>query len=668
MQRILACAVVALAVLQSEAACPNSCGGHGTCGTNDQCTCYQGFRGNGCEQRVCPYGRSWATTPVGDINGDGDRYDAAVYQPNTAFTSRAHVLTIENMGGAWEFWPSYATSEEAHFDMECSNAGLCDRELGQCTCFDGFEGSACDRSTCPGGNYCNGNGRCMTISQLVTENNRETGSTTTYTFWDADHMRACQCDPGFTGIGCDEMRCPLGDDPMTKTHQIPETQRVRIYSNRDYSSTDALDVTTTTGLAGTFTLTYKNLFGQSFTTDPIDIVHYDGSTAAQAVADDVEAALEALPNSHIPSVDVTAGYCEEVYGGLLSSDWDTSDPAGNTLTYGIRCPGNSENQVVGQDDGTLGTITYFAGTSGDSVGAAPSTLGSTQSGCTRIEYPFCIELQITFSDKANTGALNLLTVDVSSVTDDGKTNDQYDATYIAAEVVKSWDITFEADNVFVPSNSEYAPSTYAGTVGTVNTFSALDISAGTITIGTSPDVDFPIGATVELLCSDGTTIYNMGKYVLASTIVGSSGTSVAFESSINDPKTRCSTTNGGVLKLVTAYVSSTADLTTLYNPLLMTYGFAFNGNDIDSTAATLSAYDTTNKIGYMLLTDVITSPAFDDTADVELEIQATGTMEADECSGRGLCDSSTGLCTCFKGYSGERCDTQNALWVGADSS
>merc|ERR1711934_1321856 len=39
-----------------------------------------------------------------------------------------------------------------------------------------------------------------------------------------------------------------------------------------------------------------------------------------------------------------------------------------------------------------------------------------------------------------------------------------------------------------------------------------------------------------------------------------------------------------------------------------------------------------------------------------------------QCSNRGLCDGSSGLCQCFKGYTGDNCDTISELYAQKETS
>lgn len=41
--------------------------------------------------------------------------------------------------------PYSAIDDEGHFYAECSNRGRCLRFSGECECFDGFSGHACQR-------------------------------------------------------------------------------------------------------------------------------------------------------------------------------------------------------------------------------------------------------------------------------------------------------------------------------------------------------------------------------------------------------------------------------------------------------------------------------------------------------------------------------------------
>lgn len=55
--------------------------------------------------------------------------------------------------GTTELFPNMVDSagnvldNTGHYYMECSAKGLCDRKAGQCKCFPGYEGHACQRGT-----------------------------------------------------------------------------------------------------------------------------------------------------------------------------------------------------------------------------------------------------------------------------------------------------------------------------------------------------------------------------------------------------------------------------------------------------------------------------------------------------------------------------------------
>lgn len=72
--------------------------------------------------------------------------------------------------------------DTAHYYMECSNKGLCDRTTATCTCFTGYEGTSCQRASCP--NDCSGHGVCRTNRELAM---KDYGNT--YELWDADMVR-----------------------------------------------------------------------------------------------------------------------------------------------------------------------------------------------------------------------------------------------------------------------------------------------------------------------------------------------------------------------------------------------------------------------------------------------------------------------------------------------
>nr|BAH60835.1 tubular mastigoneme protein [Ochromonas danica] len=257
--------VLALCFAGIMAACDNNCSGHGTCSTDDVCECYDNWGvglshdSGDCSDRICPYELAWVDTPDNTV----------------AF----------------------------HKYAECANRGICNRETGECQCFDGYEGKGCQRSTCP--NACSGHGTCEYIEELAfgeTWNDYskqyfiEDPKTFPYHGWDNRKIRTCVCDPTYGDVDCSKRLCPYGNDVL-------DIQDNSIITNYQIQQIRIKAINQLQGLrTQTFALTFKSKLNETFTTYPIV---FDDSDLNDFVHD-VQLALLKLPNRVIDGVSVAA--------------------------------------------------------------------------------------------------------------------------------------------------------------------------------------------------------------------------------------------------------------------------------------------------------------------------------------------------------------------------
>eukprot|EP00644_Phytophthora_capsici_P009685 jgi/Phyca11/118042/e_gw1.35.427.1 len=166
MHGLLLLLLVLTAVQVAEAACANSCSGHGQCGSSNQCICDSNWAlAPDCSLRKCPTGVAW--------------------------TDKAKTANV------------------AHALAECSNRGVCDYSKGECACFNGYTGAACQRLKCP--SDCSGHGLCYSSATLSLQYGPDSlpsvagdGIGPVYSNWEKDSVSSCLCDMGYTGPDCSQ--------------------------------------------------------------------------------------------------------------------------------------------------------------------------------------------------------------------------------------------------------------------------------------------------------------------------------------------------------------------------------------------------------------------------------------------------------------------------------
>lgn len=271
MKLILLSIVFTILFVQTHANCDNSCSGHGTCQIDDVCNCYDNWGvglshdSGDCSDRICPFELAWVDTP--------------------------------NKAGIF------------HRYAECANRGICNRETGECACFDGYEGKGCQRTTCP--NDCSGHGTCEYIEDMwyaATWNDYSAvgfyidPETFPYRGWDNRKIRGCVCDATYGDIDCSKRMCPYGNDVLDIRDDLLVSLKYQTQSLYFPASAPVTSSSSTLLTSKTFALTFKSRLNETFTTIPIVFDDTDLSDLAR----DVQLALLNLPNRVIDGASVTA--------------------------------------------------------------------------------------------------------------------------------------------------------------------------------------------------------------------------------------------------------------------------------------------------------------------------------------------------------------------------
>jgi len=247
------------------------------------CICNRNWQASDCSERICQFGLAHVDTPKGDLDMSG-----SLSGPNHLVVDNAFAYPY----GTTEQFPAMedtdlrVTDNSAHYYMECSNKGKCDRSTGECVCYDGYDGVACQRASCPGyPSSCSGHGVCKSKAQLASSDDFNL-----YRLWDKDSTMGCECDVGYSGADCSEQTCKNGIDPL----YLDDSATIK-FSTFDFATlTTAATIDFTDGAlqAGTghWAIRFFDVYGEDWLTPPI---------AAGASCSDVVAALESLPNNVI---------------------------------------------------------------------------------------------------------------------------------------------------------------------------------------------------------------------------------------------------------------------------------------------------------------------------------------------------------------------------------
>ena len=722
MKAALVTALSANVAMMANAECANACNGHGRCTSYDMCVCQRNWQANDCSERVCQFGLAHVDTPKGDLNHNNvvSGPDEIVVENNFAYPY-----------GTTEKFPRMQSSDladltdSAHYYMECSNKGTCDRDTGECQCLPGYDGAACQRASCPGyPESCSGHGVCKTVRQLAYADNENV-----YELWDRDVTMGCECDPGFSGPDCSERLCKYAVDQL----YMDDTSTVK-YATWDFAvvheGTSGYGVNFHDGMydsgTGYWAIRFFDMHGEDWVTKPI---------AAGASCADVIDALNSLPNEVIPMM--SDNLCTKISsataidtGAWIALATATSAVPSTSESRAIKPPIQFSTSAADFYAGDVYRIQFYnnpgklkqpeietmldGGRS--SLAAGPIAAAGTQNTAyevktavwtdgqqgENIDYfgDHCDGVSVTIADNGgNIQKLASLTTTETQLlkaclggADDDETNNmeiydwdygsddyphliklvltttsQSDGGYYAAVVYTSseFQLLNPFDNLDAQAQNEYEVYTTQGVLARTSKFAEASVTFGSKQIiTTNTTADYGVW---------GSSATNFGSEMGTIAAPVNGGRFTGDLSCENNPNSYfvsyCVNKTDILIPLA---VTGDSD-TTGYNPAHINM---YTVNRIGQTERTAyNAYNTggTEKNEGTNYIDLDMSANFYRIATTALSSPVfvykffpnddSNYEYVAQCANRGLCNNEEGLCECFAGYTGDACQIQASLAV-----
>ena len=555
--------------------------------------------------------------------------------------------------GTTEQYPD-AMSQEGHFYMECSNKGMCNRDDGTCECFPGYEGSACQRASCP--NDCSGHGTCETIKELAED--REDGDLSkgayamngfasdhagigdlsgigdiTYELWDKTLTMGCKCDPGFMGPDCSLKLCRYGVDPLfIPSNYLYSADGVIEYDwDAPHFEKAFVEIIGGDGMKGQFDLTIYDVYGEKYKLDALNYATYESGNFTSCAE-----IMGHFPNDKLKDTVVGTIHHQMAHkGGLISSAY----VGGATKPF---CTAMAVNQSNVDVDGD-----YYKAHISDS---APNP-GIPQADQTGIRYEFDY-------NRGNPGYIKDLFIDnLTPEAGYGADNDNIVYGYYGiikqGEVAEYSDINKNFDpssNRFMYSDDNYFQSgkhDVLSDYGVTLPGYIIEAHNNSVNVLLSRDVHFyvePVTCTTDNSCKQ----YKSAKVLIFGTEYQINATAEEWlevemphtSDYIVGPEQEAYVVRSHVFRPVTNL--------TLTKPLI----FHDEGpNKVDY-------YNITSEWANTGSTPIL--HAIPEKVPIKVKLTQVYQYVA-ECSGRGTCDRDTGLCNCFTGYSHDNCDTQTPV-------